>query len=53
MAYRINATTEADKTLLDRMKDLAWREHKGVSQVLREAFEARLEQIEPKGGDPR
>jgi hypothetical protein len=38
MAYRITATTDSDKTLLDMIRDIAWKERKDVSEVMREAF---------------
>lgn len=42
MAYNISGTTQADKDLLDQIRDLAWRERKDVSEVIREAFRLRL-----------
>lgn len=38
MAFRISATTESDSTLLVMIRDIAWRERKDVSEVIREAF---------------
>ena len=38
VAFRISATTESDKTLLVMIRDIAWRERKDVSEVVREAF---------------
>lgn len=38
VAYRITATTERDRKLLDEIRDLAWRQRTEVSQVMREAF---------------
>lgn len=42
MAYRISATTTSDQHLLDQLRDLAWKERKDVSEVIREAFAGRL-----------
>lgn len=38
MAYRIAATTDRDRELLDTLRDLAWRERIDVSQLIRESF---------------
>jgi hypothetical protein len=43
MAYQIAGTTEADKALLNEMRDLAWRERLHVSEVIRRAFRRELE----------
>lgn len=42
MAYRITATTEKDKALLEDIRTLAWTQRMDVSQVMREAFLAKL-----------
>ena len=42
MAYRITATTETDKELLDDIRDLAWRQRCDISQIIREAFQVKL-----------
>lgn len=49
MAYNISATTESDKELLQLVRDLAWRERKDVSEVIREAFRDRLNQTKGDG----
>jgi hypothetical protein len=38
MAYRISATTEKDKELLDALRTAAWRSRIDVSQLIRESF---------------
>lgn len=38
MAYRISATTEKDKQLLDAIREMAWQQRIDVSQLMREAF---------------
>lgn len=42
MAYRITPTTEADRALMNQIREVAWRERKEVSEVMREAFTARV-----------
>ena len=42
VAYRIAATTETDRQLLQQIRDLAWAERQDVSHVIREAFLGRL-----------
>jgi hypothetical protein len=42
MSYRISATNDEDGELLDAIRDRAWQERKEVSEVIREAFRARL-----------
>lgn len=38
MAYRITATTESDKELLEAVKTYAWERHMSVSEAIRLAF---------------
>lgn len=42
MAIRISATTESDQELLTLIRDLAWKERKDVSEIIREAFKYKL-----------
>ena len=48
MAFRISATTDSDKELLTKIRDLAWHQRKDVSEVIREAFNRKL-----NGGIPK
>lgn len=43
MAYRITATTDADRELLDRIRELAWKSRQPVSEVIRQAFQVSLD----------
>lgn len=42
MAYRISATTDTDKDLLDSIRTLAWKERRDISDVIRSAFQKEL-----------
>lgn len=43
MAYRISSTTPADTELLAAIREKAWSERLDVSEVIRQAFQLRLE----------
>ena len=43
MAYRITATTDADKEVLEQIRELAWRTRVPVSEAIREAFASYLD----------
>ena len=42
MAFRITATTDTDTELLTLIRDLAWKERKDVSEIIRESFKYKL-----------
>ena len=42
MAYRISATTEPDRVLLELIRDLAHERRQSVSRTIREAFLGKL-----------
>ena len=54
MAYKITATTDTDKELLEAVRTLAWQRRVNVSEIIREAFSWVLEGIPllPELGDP-
>lgn len=43
MAYRISATTDQDREVLQQIREMAWRNRQPVSTVIREALESHLD----------
>lgn len=42
MAFRITATTDTDKDLLEAIRTLAWQERTPISELIRSAFQKEI-----------